>query len=858
TLMLIFIINLISMSGYAATKAGTKIINQAHATYFDTGSGQIFKILSNYATFVVAPILAVEQDRDQQIKAGSGQLVYFPHTIINTGNQPDTYELSAANDSGDNGDLLNLQIYLDENGDGLVNAGEQLLTSTDQLLPGEQVQVVVTGMVPNQSLEGDQFNITVATESTTDPNVKDLDKNTVTTSDDAIIRISRTTDTDCGIPLGIGDRSYHQVNFTNIGKQPPEARNVMVDGAPLSGVLIEESIPDHVNLLKVPAFFSQPADAVLLVGTPLGEWISYAQWNNSTVINKLAVLLPVDKLKPGQSGKFGYTYQVVSLPTKETRLEIQTVIDSNNNGSNDFQSNISCNTLKPDDAIIKERPDLVLNGTVFDSGNLTGLGGVTVALMSPDKDIPIATTVTDSNGHYEFSDIPLGDYYLLTTPPTGYETSIHPPEYFTTFTVSNPSYGADGYVEDGKEGDGKAGIIKLDPEAEVQVIDIPLDREGIRGQIAIDKTASTQTANLGEPVAYTVTIRNLTDQDLYSTYIEDLLPPGFKYLSDTAKIDGQHTNDPIISHNNSTGRTTLKFRIGDFLSGSKHELTYIAQVTALATNSDGINTAFAHGDTITDILVTSPTASAQVNVGLNGVLSDRAIIFGRIAVAKGCQVSTDQSLNDSGFPLAGVRLYMEDGTYVVTDPNGQYSLYGLQPGMHVLKVDNHTLPAGVQLTLTDNEQAGDPDSRFVDLTPGDFYRADFTAACPEARPQVVTRCIEQAPPRPVIKKLPPPPPRQVRQCVNKPVEKKVTTMVTRSVNNVIAPIHFASGKADIPPNYVAKLNQLIQMTRDKQNVRFKFVGHTDNQRLKPSTKRKFGTNQGLSEARAHEVAQYVL
>ncbi|MEZ5449433.1 MAG: OmpA family protein [Thiolinea sp.] len=98
----------------------------------------------------------------------------------------------------------------------------------------------------------------------------------------------------------------------------------------------------------------------------------------------------------------------------------------------------------------------------------------------------------------------------------------------------------------------------------------------------------------------------------------------------------------------------------------------------------------------------------------------------------------------------------------------------------------------------------------------------------------------------------------VKQCEDKPVETKQTTMVTRTINNVVDAVHFDSGKAVIPPSYMNKLNKLVELTKDKQNVRFKFVGHTDNQRLKPSTKAKFGTNQGLSEARATEVAQYVL
>jgi uncharacterized repeat protein (TIGR01451 family) len=855
TLMLLLFINILSFQGYAATAAGTRITNQAEASYFDTGSGQVIRIVSNYATLVVAPLLAVQQDQDQSLAAGPGQMIYFPHTIVNTGNQPDAYLLTVSNQTGDNGDLLNLLIYLDENGDGLVNPGEQPITSTSQLQPNQQIQVVIAGIAPENAQPGDQYTLVLETQSQKDPKIKDQDIDTVTVSDGAIIRLNRITDTDCSIVLSLHDRSYHEVHFTNTGTLPPAEKNIRVDGVLVQGILIQETIPDPFTLLKDPLFFAEPGSAMLVVGTPLGEWLSYAQWDSSTVIDKLGIILPASQLKPNQSGKYGFTYQVSEQGQEVSRPEMQAILDVNGDGQQDYQSNRVCNTIEPEETIIKERPSLVLYGTVFNSASLDGLSGVTVQLISVAAgNTPVATSNTDENGYYEFTDIPKGDYYLEVLPPPGYEdTSQQPPDYFTTYMVSQPSYGQDGF---GQTGSG-AGILHLDMAAEAQQIDVPLDQEGIRGQIAITKSSSTESASIGEPVAYTITINNLTKQDLYATYIEDLLPPGFKYLKGTAKQNGAYIDDPLINHNHQeSGRTQLSFRIGDFHAGAEHTLTYIAQVTALASASDGINTAYAYGDTITNLQVTSPVSSAQVKVIQEGVLSDQAILFGRIAMAPGCKIGDDPELIANGYPLAGVRLYLEDGTYVITDPNGQYSLYGLQPGVHVLKVDGHSLPQGVELTLTNSAQAGDPDSRFVDLLPGDFYRADFTTACPESITRIVEVCPE---PPPVTAQEPEQPaPVMVRQCVDKPVEKRHTTLVTRTINNVVKPIHFDSGKADIPPDYITKLHTLIDQTKDKQNVRFRFVGHTDNQRLKPSTKAKFATNQGLSEARAGEVAQYVL
>ena len=86
--------------------------------------------------------------------------------------------------------------------------------------------------------------------------------------------------------------------------------------------------------------------------------------------------------------------------------------------------------------------------------------------------------------------------------------------------------------------------------------------------------------------------------------------------------------------------------------------------------------------------------------------------------------------NDGEWPIGGVKLYLQDGTWVITDENGQYSVYGLNPGLHTIKVDPLTLPAGVKLKPIDNRHAADPESRFVDLRSGEYHRADFAAICP--------------------------------------------------------------------------------------------------------------------------------
>jgi hypothetical protein len=62
---------------------------------------------------------------------------------------------------------------------------------------------------------------------------------------------------------------------------------------------------------------------------------------------------------------------------------------------------------------------------------------------------------------------------------------------------------------------------------------------------------------------------------------------------------------------------------------------------------------------------------------------------------------------------------------LISDVEGKYSICGLKPITHVLKVDKSTLPVGSRLATISNRQAGDAGSRFVDLKFGELHRADF-------------------------------------------------------------------------------------------------------------------------------------
>ena len=97
-LMLWLITSILCLPVWAATPAGTRIVNQAEATYFDTLTGETITLLSNYASLVVATYAEHDLIQDNTQVAIAGQPVYFSHTLTNVGNVPDTYTLQVNNE----------------------------------------------------------------------------------------------------------------------------------------------------------------------------------------------------------------------------------------------------------------------------------------------------------------------------------------------------------------------------------------------------------------------------------------------------------------------------------------------------------------------------------------------------------------------------------------------------------------------------------------------------------------------------------------------------------------------------------------------------------------------------------------
>ena len=84
-------------------------------------------------------------------------------------------------------------------------------------------------------------------------------------------------------------------------------------------------------------------------------------------------------------------------------------------------------------------------------------------------------------------------------------------------------------------------------------------------------------------------------------------------------------------------------------------------------------------------------------------------------------------------------------------------------------------------------------------------------------------------------------------------EKEVKTI---KLANLVPPIRFRPGEADIPEEYVALLRDVLEKMRGRANVRLHFVGHADSPSSAAPLKARYGDNIGLSRERAGTTAEY--
>lgn len=199
--------------------------------------------------------------------------------------------------------------------------------------------------------------------------------------------------------------------------------------------------------------------------------------------------------------------------------------------------------------------------------------------------------------------------------------------------------------------------------------------------------------------------------------VADDIPPNFKYLKGSARLDGITIPDP-------SGHKILIFDIGNVPAlvdsngngvadpGEQGymKLSYKLIVGSGATPGDYVNTAAAID--VCDVCYISNPVEAQVTVTLDP-LFDLGTIIGKVFDDK----NRDGWQDEGEQGIAGIMVALDDGTYALTDEYGRYHFPAVKPGHRLVKVNLSSL-AGSAIATTD-------EALVVSVTPGLLAKANF-------------------------------------------------------------------------------------------------------------------------------------
>ncbi|MEM7363631.1 MAG: OmpA family protein [Pseudomonadota bacterium] len=364
-------------------------------------------------------------------------------------------------------------------------------------------------------------------------------------------------------------------------------------------------------------------------------------------------------------------------------------------------------------------------GLLFSTLNGNPIDGVTVTLINdttgepaevfgdgpafapyPNTVVTGSTVVDDAGMVYMFGE---GEYRFPFVEPGFYRLQVVGlPEGFSFPSVAPVDQiqslpGAPYQVVAGSDG----GVFEV-PVGPALHIDLPVDQAV--GDLFLTKTAARDIAAIGDFLQYTITVDNVSAGTVTDTVLRDTLPAGFRYRRGSLRINGDRVGNPEIADD-----LTMTIPLPP-ISEDEIRVTYVTQITAQADTGMATNTAVVSGE----LVASANVARAQVLV-TDELFSDRSFLVGQVRLG-GCEAQEQTGMAD-------IRMFLEDGTNVVTDESGRWHLT-VEPGAHVLQVDVDSIPERYELVTCDENtrSAGVDHSRFVDVAPGTLWRVDFALA----------------------------------------------------------------------------------------------------------------------------------
>ncbi|WP_339340843.1 hypothetical protein, partial [uncultured Psychrobacter sp.] len=533
----------------------------------------------------------------------------------------------------------------------------------------------------------------------------------------------------------IANASYNVNNKTDVSLSST-SNQVQVKSSALPEYGIELTQPliqtvepnttvNWVNVLKNTSYSNQTVELSLDVAPSLSNVKVYQDLNNNGIIDGEDSEIIFDNL----------TAQIKLGQSENIELIVQALSDANGDSGDTADIKIGAVVLEDEsitasavDSLVIVEPEINFTTPNFDGDKSTSQLGSNVYIEASyaqcnvqlDKPDQVWVTITSSL---------TGDKYSLKAIETGNSTG----KYQLSAPTQNNANAIDDDIIQTLQGDTLTAAldacIKADGTKEeiTNNLSSNLDIVDDNPTLVVTKESEVKSAELGDYVSYTINVTNNGNTTAYDVALKDALPRGFDMVSNSVRIDKNNTdngvdiNQPQTTEFSAEGKYQV-LNLGNLDANETKEITYRVLVGASALGGDGINRAIAVANNEQGQSIVSREAQWQIEVE-RGVMNTDGIIIGKVYH----DINRDgiQQKEDGELGVAGVRIYMENGNFIVTDPEGKYNFYGVSAKTHVLKVDRTTIPNATELVIQSNRNTGDAGSRFVDLKYGELHRADF-------------------------------------------------------------------------------------------------------------------------------------
>ena len=332
-----------SAGAFAAAPAANSLIgNTATASYTDASSVPR-TATSNTVQTIVQQVGSFTLTADATRYVAPGGQVVYPHTLTNTGNGSDTFNLSAANNAGavDDFNFAAFTVYADADGNGVPDNFTPI-TSVTLAANGVYKFVVVTNApVTATNAQTGELTVTANTSSVFTPVQTVTNNDIAIISTNAVVSVTKSANITTG---PAGTVVTYTLTYTNSGNTA--ATNFVITDA-----LPKDAAPGTIGTMKYQA------------GTGV--------WSGGGSLTDDIAGTPNEGTANTADGA-GISYQVMGTPLLGTERIVATVasVPANSSGSISFQVKIDDSTA---DGNSIARAGVLSNKAVFDYNN--GGGG---------------------------------------------------------------------------------------------------------------------------------------------------------------------------------------------------------------------------------------------------------------------------------------------------------------------------------------------------------------------------------------------------------------------------------------------------------------------------------------------------